>query len=140
MKTRKRTDDGSEDLFRHRLENIIDQRHELVRLAAAIDRDRFDEAFSPLFSDVGQPALPTRLMVGLNILKYMYGPSDPEVSARWLENPYYQHFCGETYFCRKAPFDRSSLTRRRQRPGEDKLGELIRESPRPSAPSFEECG
>ncbi len=128
MKPKDRTDDGSEDLFRHRLENIINPRHELVRLAAAIDWERFDEAFSPLFSDIGQPALPTRLMVGLNILKYMHGLSDPQVSARWLENPYYQHFCGEIYFCHEAPFDRSSMTRWRQRLGEDKLAELIKES------------
>jgi IS5 family transposase len=67
-------------------------------------------------------------MAGLNILKYMYGLSDPEVTARWVENPYYQHFCGEIYFCHEAPFDRSSLTRWRQRLGEDKLSELVKES------------
>src|SRR5215471_14672949 len=35
--------------------------------------------------------------------------------ARWLENPYYQFFCGELSFCHKLPFDRSSLTHWRQR-------------------------
>ncbi len=128
MKPKERADDGAQDLFRNRLDNIINPRHELVQLAAAIDWKRFDEAFAPLFSDIGQPALPTRLMVGLNILKYMYGLSDPEVCDRWVENPYYQHFCGEIYFCHEAPFDRSSMTRWRQRLGEDKLIELIKES------------
>jgi transposase, IS5 family len=59
------------DLFRARLENIVDQRHALVRLAALIEWDRFDEAFGALYSDgVGRPGLPTRLMVGLHRLKH----------------------------------------------------------------------
>lgn len=128
MKPRQRHDDGSQDLFRSRLDNIINPHHELVRLAAAIDWPRFDDAFEPLFGDTGNPALPTRLMVGLQILKYMYGLSDPEVTARWVENPYYQHFCGEIYFVHEAPFDRSSMTRWRQRLGDGALDELIKES------------
>lgn len=120
--------DTGEDLFRSRLESIINPRHELVKLAAAIDWSRFEGAFGSVYTDKGRPALPTRLMAGLNILKYMYGLSDPEITARWVENPYYQHFCGEIYFCHEAPFDRSSLTRWRQRLGEAKLAELIKES------------
>ena len=65
MKPRQCHDDGSQDLFRNRLDNIINPRHELVRLAAEIDWQRFNEAFEPLFTDIGNPALPTRLMVGL---------------------------------------------------------------------------
>jgi IS5 family transposase len=121
-------DDGSADMFRNRLDNMINLRHELVRLAAAINWSRFDEAFGDVYTDKGRPALPTRLMAGLTILKYMYDLSDPEVTARWVENPYYQHFCGELYFCHEAPFDRSSLTRWRKRLGEDKLTELVKES------------
>ena len=120
--------DEPADLFRNRLENIINPRHELVQLAGAIDWSRFDDAFGALYGEKGRPALPTRLMVGLNILKYMYGLSDPQVAARWVENPYFQHFTGEAFFCHEAPFDRSSMTRWRQRLGEDKLAELIKES------------
>ena len=98
MKPRKQQDPGGEDMFRARLEHIINPRHELVLLAEAIDWQLFDEAFGPLFADVGVPALPTRLMVGLQILKYMHGLSDPEVTAQWVENPYFQHFCGAVYF------------------------------------------
>jgi len=128
MKPRKQQDPGGEDMFRARLEHIINPRHELVLLAEAIDWQRFDEAFAPLFADVGVPALPTRLMVGLQILKYMHGLSDPEVTAQWVENPYFQHFCGAVYFQHKAPFDRSSLTRWRQRIGDEKLSTLVQES------------
>jgi Transposase domain (DUF772) len=48
--------------------------------------------------------------------------------VRWLENPYYQFFCGELSFCHKLPFDRSSLTHWRQRLGEEQLVALIQEN------------
>src|SRR6202034_3416329 len=75
----------------------------------------------------GQPPLPTRLMAGLSILKHTHNLSDEELCARWIENPYYQLFCGEELFVHKLPFDRSSLTRWRQRMGEAKLVALIQE-------------
>ncbi len=76
----------------------------------------------------GQPPLPTRLMAGLAILKHMHNLSDEELTARWVENPYYQHFCGEEHFRHDAPFDRSSMTRWRQRMGEERLEVLLQES------------
>ena len=48
---------GSGDLFRSRLENIINPRHELVQLAGAIDWSRFDDAFGALYGERGRPAL-----------------------------------------------------------------------------------
>lgn len=129
MKPEKQIDDGTYKLFRSRLDMIVDPRHELVRLAAAIDWARFDEAFDPLFdAGDGRPGLPTRLMASLHVLKYMYNLSDAEVCARWRENPYQQVFCGEVFFQFETPFDRSSMTRWRQRMGEEKLIELLKES------------
>jgi len=58
----------------------------------------------------------------------MHNLSDEVLCARWVENPYYQYFCGELSFCHKLPFDRSSLTRWRQRLGEEQLLALIQES------------
>src|SRR6202171_6445239 len=58
----------------------------------------------------------------------MHNLSDEVLCARWIENPYYQFFCGEETFQHAAPFDRSSLTRWRQRLGEEQLGALIQES------------
>jgi IS5 family transposase len=46
----------------------------------------------------------------------------------WVENPYYQYFCGEEFFQHRLVFDRSSLTRWRQRMGEEKLQALLQES------------
>jgi hypothetical protein len=54
--------------------------------------------------------------------------SDEVLCARWVENPYYQYFCGEEFFQHRLTFDRSSLTRWRQRMGEEKLKALLEES------------
>ena len=58
----------------------------------------------------------------------MHDLSDEVLCARWLENPYYQFFCGEVSFCHKLPFERSSLTHWRQRLGEEHLVALVQES------------
>ena len=76
----------------------------------------------------GQPPLATRLMAGLAILKHMYDLSDEVLCDRWIENPYCQYFCGEEFFQHRLVFDRSSLTRWRQRMGEEKLQALLQES------------
>ena len=107
------------DLFRTELVNLIDQRHELVRLAGLIDWQAFADEWSPQFvSTTGRPALPTRLMASLLYLKHVYALSDEDTVARWSENPYWQHFSGERYFQHELPCDASSLVRWRQRIGE----------------------
>jgi IS5 family transposase len=118
-----------EDLFRTRLENLVDRRHALVRLAELIDWGRFEAAFGPLYTDgIGRPGLPTRLRVGLHLLKHMDGLSDEAVCARYLDSPYVQFFCGEVHFQHALPLDRSSLTRWRQRIGPERLEVLLAES------------
>jgi transposase, IS5 family len=57
-------------------------------------------------------------MAGLAILKHTHDLSVEVLCERWLENPYYQLFCGEEFFRHTLPLDRSSMTRRRQRMGE----------------------
>lgn len=107
------------DLFRTELANLIDQRHELVRLAELIDWQAFANEWSPQFvSTTGRPALPTRLMASLLYLKHVYALSDEDTVERWSENPYWQHFSGERYFQHELPCDPSSLVRWRQRIGE----------------------
>jgi transposase, IS5 family len=122
-------DDRQKDLLRPALEAIIDLGHPLVRLAREIDWGFLDARFASVCSPgVGQPPLPTRLVAGLFILKHMHDLSDEALCARWLENPYYQFFCGELSFCHRLPFERSSLTHWRQRLGEEPLMALIQES------------
>lgn len=122
-------DERQNDLFRPPLDEIIDMRHPLVRLAGEIDWEFLSERFNSVCTaGPGQPPLPTRLIAGLLILKHLHSLSDEVLCARWIENPYYQYFCGEAVFRHELPFDRSSLTRWRQRLGEDQLVALIQES------------
>jgi len=129
MRPRERRESGKQDLFRSRLDQIIDMNHALAKLARAIDWRFLEERFGALYSDKpGQPPLPTRLMAGLAILKHSYDLSDEALCDRWVENPYFQYFCGEEFFQHVLVFDRSSLTRWRQRMGEEKLQALLQES------------
>ena len=129
MRPKERRDAGNQDLFRSRLDQIIAMDHPLVKLAGTIDWRFLEETFGAVYTaGPGQPPLPTRLMAGLAILKHTFNLSDEELCARWLENPYYQYFCGEVFFCHTPPFDRSSISRWRQRMGEEKLQALLQES------------
>lgn len=117
------------ELFRSALMNLVDPRHPLVRLAGLIDWQRFAAAFGPLYRDgLGRPGLPTRLMVGLHLIKHMDGLSDEAVCARFLDSPYVQLFCGETHFQHALPLDRSSMTRWRKRIGAERLELLLAET------------
>jgi transposase, IS5 family len=122
-------DERQKDLLKPALDQIIDLGHPMVRLAGLIDWDFLDTRFSAVcVPGPGQPPLPSRLVAGLFILKHMHNLSDEVLCARWVENPYYQFFCGEETFQHAPPFDRSSLTRWRQRLGEEQLVALIQES------------
>jgi hypothetical protein len=129
MRPRERLDTREQDLFRSRLDRIIDMDHALAKLARIIDWRFLEERFGAVYTDgPGSPPLPTRLMAGLAILKHMHDLSDEVLCERWVENPYYQYLCGEEFFQHRLVFDRSSLTRWRQRMGEEKLQALVQES------------
>src|SRR4029077_1990880 len=106
-----------------------DMEHALVKLARTIDWPFLEEKFGAVYKDgAGQPPLPTRLMAGLAILKHTYNLSDEGVCELWIENPYYQYFCGEEFFQHRLPLDRSSMTNWRNRMGEERLQALVQES------------
>ena len=129
MRPKERKTTGQADIFRSRLDQIIDMGHPLVRLAQKIDWGFLETKLGAVYTDkVGRPPLATRLMAGLSILKAMHDLSDEALCDRWVENPYFQFFCGEEFFRHKLPFDRSSITRWRQRMGEEKLSLLVQES------------
>lgn len=129
MLPNERRESGQNDLFRARLDQIVDLNHPLAKLARQVDWPFLEERFGDAYTDVaGRPPLPTRLMAGLAILKHTYNLSDEGLCDRWIENPYYQLFCGEEFFRHDLSFDRSSLTRWRHRMGEEKIIVLIQES------------
>jgi IS5 family transposase len=127
MRPRKPEKNGSSDLFRARLDQVINMRHELVRLADAIDWDWLDSELADRFSDSGRPGTETRFMVGLLLLKHIYALSDEGVCERWVYDPYFQYFTGEEFFQHRFPHERSGLTHWRQRIG-DRLEVLLQES------------
>jgi IS5 family transposase len=67
-------------------------------------------------------------MAGLAIVKHTYDLSDERACEAWIENPYYQYFCGEEFFQHQLPLDRSSMTNWRNRMGEERLRALLQES------------
>ncbi len=102
--------------------NLIDQlnpKHPLLKLAEVLPWDYFETEFTPLYSDSGrgQPGKPIRLMVGLSILKHLENLSDEVLVQRWVQNPYYQAFCGEVEFQWALPCDPSEMTVFRKRIG-----------------------
>jgi transposase, IS5 family len=118
MRPRAPDRDEPEDLFRARLSSQLDPKHPLVRLATLIEWGRFDAAFGRLYHETtGRPGKPVRLMAGLTYLKHTYDLSDEAVCERWVENPYWQFFCGFDYLQHRLPIDPSSLTRWRERIG-----------------------
>jgi transposase, IS5 family len=118
---------GSSDLFRARLDQIINLKHELVQLAAKIDWQWIDREIAPLYGDKGRPGIETRFVIGLLLLKHIYGLSDEGVCERWVYDPYFQHFTGEEFFQHEFPHERSDLTHWRKRLS-DKLELLLAES------------
>ncbi len=86
-----------DELLRPRLDEQINMSHPLVRLAALMDWDKIERSFAAHFTSWrGRPALSPRLVAGLLYLQHANDASDEAVVATWLENPYWQYFCGET--------------------------------------------
>jgi len=114
------------ELFRSQLNNIIDLRHPLCQLANSIDWSDLHENLKYLYrEDFGRPAKSVRLMVGLHYLKYLKNISDEQLVESWIENPYWQYFCGEEYFQTEFPIHPTSMTKWRNRLGDDDLQKLL---------------
>ena len=96
----KSPDSSQLNLLLQRLEDLVNPRHSLCKLSKRIPWDEIEEHFSDLYHHSGRPAKPIRLMVSLLILKQLYNLSDESIVERWVENPYYQFFSGETLFSR----------------------------------------
>jgi IS5 family transposase len=94
----KSPDPSQLNLLPQRLEDLLDAKHPLCKLTKRIPWDEIENQFADLYHDSGRPAKPIRLMVSLLILKQLYNLSDESIVERWVENPYFQFFSGETVF------------------------------------------
>ncbi len=109
-----------DDLFRARLDQIINMKHELAILADKIGWAWLDAQLAESFSDQGRPAEPVRFMIGMFLLKHTYALSDEQVWDRWVHDPCFQYFTGEEFFQHDLPHERSGMSHWRKRIG-DKL-------------------
>jgi len=114
------------NVFRIPLVNVINMKHELVLLSQKIDWDKVEKDFSVYYPGLGRPAVPIKKMVGSMLLKQMYNLGDETFVARWIENPYWQYFCGETYFQYEQPYDPSDFVHFRKRIGEEGAQKILK--------------
>jgi IS5 family transposase len=125
----KKIENNQNDIFQSRLSEQLNPKHELMILGRRLNWASIEAEFSSIYEDKGyggQPPKPARLMAGLMLLQNMHGLSDESVVAMWVENPYWQHFCGYDHLQWKFPIDGSSLTRWRKRLGSEKIEELLK--------------
>lgn len=129
MKPRSSQDSiGQDNLFQSRLDQQLNLKHPLCQLAQQIEWSYFEREFGTLYAgSLGAPAIPTRLMVGLHYLKHAYNESDESVVAKWIENPYWQYFCGYEFFQHEWPCHPTSLVKWRQRLKADGVEKLLKE-------------
>ena len=113
------------DLFRMRLDQMVNMRHELIILSKELDWTWIESELSGYYAAEGRPAIPVRTMVGMLLLKQMFNQSDETVIYRWVENPYWQYFTGEEFFQHKAPFDPSDFVHFRKRVGENGMEKVL---------------
>ncbi len=117
------------ELFQSHFDQLLNPKHELVLLANKIDWPSMEAAFLDCYSpDMGAPAKAVRLMVGLHYLKYAFDESDESVVSRWVENPYWQYFCGYTHMQHDCPIHPTSMTKWRNRVGVERLEKLLKET------------
>lgn len=116
-------------LFRSRLSEQLNPKHEMLQLAKAIDWQQLEKEFLPLFSaGAGHPPLSIRLACGLMILQHMFDLSDERVVEVWVENPYWQAFCGYDFLQWELPAHPTSLTHWRKRIGAQGVEKILQAS------------
>lgn len=121
--------DRQGELYSVRLDFLCNEAHPFLRLSRVIDWPQFDQSFGGFYSEgQGRPAKPTRLMVGLHYLKHAFDLSDEEVVRQWVENPYWQYFCGGEYFEHELPINPSLMTKWRNRLKSEGMEKLLEET------------
>jgi len=106
----------------------LDPRQPLYQLAQRLPWEQFSESFERLYSHTGRPAKPIRLMVGLLILKQLHNLSDEKVVEVWVQNPYFQYFCGQTMFQWQLPCEPTDLIHFRHRIGVAGVEQILKSS------------
>jgi len=141
------------DIFRCRIDAMINLRAPLAVLATRLPWARIEALLAPKFehlnragdilkcsdllgpvqvvvgagqSAAGRPRLPIRLMASLVYLKHSYNLSDEELVARWSENVLWQFFSGMEYYEHRQPCDPTQIGRFRRDIGEEGMEQLLK--------------
>lgn len=114
------------NFFETPLKTFINLKHELCILASEIDWDSVEKDFSVYYKNFGRPSIPIRKIVGLILLRQIYNLSDEAIIDRWIENPYWQYFCGEQVFQKQKPMDPTEFVHFRKRIGKDGAEKLLK--------------
>lgn len=129
----------TDDFFRSRLEQMIDNNHSLAVLASRLPWEKMAAGVAPQFahkerplkqseeapdlagpvvrvcggkvSNAGRPRLSMRLMIALTLLKNSFDLIDEDLVQRFTENVYWQHFAGFEYFDERRFAPNSARTR-----------------------------
>ena len=114
-------------LYQDLLEQL-NPKHPLLVLARKLPWAEFAKEFARFYASVGRPAKSIRLMVGLLLLKQLENLSDERVVEIWVQNPYYQAFCGAEHFQWNLPCDPLDLVHFRKRVGEAGMEKIFQAS------------
>lgn len=118
--------DPNDDLFREELLQMINQQHPLCLLSEKINWEKAETIVNSWFDKgLGRPAKSSRLIAGLFLLKQMKNVSDEDLPELWVENPYWQYFCGETYFQHEFPIHPTSMSKWRKKMSESDAQALL---------------
>jgi IS5 family transposase len=110
------------------LEDLLNPEDSLYKLSNKLPWEELEKELAPLYSKIGRPSKPVRLMVSLLLLKQIYNLGDETVVSAWVHNPYWQYFSGFTTFQWNFPIEPTDLVHFRKRIGKEGLEKIFKVS------------
>jgi len=115
------------EMFKVPFKHFIKENHELVLLSKKNNWEQLEFNLGIYCcEDNGRPCIPIRTIAGIVLPWRIFDEGDESIRNRWVENPYWQYFCGEVYFQHEPPFDRTELIKFRKRIGEKGSEQLLK--------------
>lgn len=120
------TDSNQLELFERSLpfDGKLDRSNRWITLAHTLNWREMECSYAKLFAADGRPGLRARYVLGTLILKHQFQVSDDEILQLIVESPYLQYFIGLAQFTTTVPFEASSLSRVRERLGDETFAEF----------------
>ena len=115
------------NLFLQPFTENLNPQNPIIQLANDIDWNTLTLKLSQnkRKSTPGQPPKETRLVIGILMLQHMFNFSDENMVKQWVQNPYWQYFCGYANLQWNPPLEASTLTRWRNRLKEKGMQQIL---------------